>query len=178
MPSKDQVTGLRARALCVAVGVAGLVGCDHATKYVAKAELEQQPAQALLEPVLSLRYVENTDIAFNLLSFIPEAVKLPLLLALGAIAIASMLALLLSGRVHGWALGGLLLLLGGALGNYLDRLVRGYVVDFIHVSYWPVFNVADVLVTVGFGLMLLPGSPLRPRSSGGMAMNGAGSSPR
>lgn len=174
---KDRVTAVRARALCIVVGVAGLVGCDHATKYVAKAELEQQPAQTLLEPVLSLRYVENTDIAFNLLSFIPEAVKPPLLLALGAIAIASMLALLLSGRVQGWALGGLLLLLGGALGNYLDRLVRGYVVDFIHVSYWPVFNVADVLVTVGFGLMLLPGSPLRPRLSNRLAMKGAGSSP-
>jgi signal peptidase II len=170
---KDQVTTLRARALCLVVGIMCLVGCDHATKYVAKTELQEQPAQALIEPVLSLRYVENTDIAFNLLSFIPEPVKFPLLLFLGAIAIASMLALLLSGRVHGWALGGLLLLLGGALGNYLDRLVRGYVVDFIHVSYWPVFNVADVLVTVGFGLMLLAGSPLRPRLSRSRAMASA-----
>ena len=65
---KDQVTALRARGLGVVVGVMGLVGCDHATKYVAKAELQEQPAQALIEPVLSLRYVENTDIAFNLLS--------------------------------------------------------------------------------------------------------------
>lgn len=170
---KDQASFLRAKALCVILGVVGLVGCDHATKYVAKAELEQQPAQTLIEPVLSLRYVENTDIAFNLLSFIPEAVKLPLLLALGAVAIGAMLALLLSGRVHGWALGGLLLLLGGALGNYLDRLLRGYVVDFIHVSYWPVFNVADVLVTVGFGLMLLPGSPLRPRLLASLATDRA-----
>jgi lipoprotein signal peptidase len=39
------------------------------------------------------------------------------------------------------------------------------VVDFIHVTYWPVFNVADVLITVGLGLMLLRGSPLRPREA-------------
>jgi signal peptidase II len=43
----------------------------------------------------------------------------------------------------------MVLMLAGALGNYLDRLFRGYVVDFIHVPHWPVFNVADIYVTVG-----------------------------
>jgi signal peptidase II len=151
----------RTRALGVLVALVSLVGCDHATKYVAKAELESQPAQALIEPVLNLRYVENTDVAFNLLRFVPEGVRFPLLLALGAIAIASMVALLITGQLRGWALGGLLLVLGGALGNYIDRAARGYVVDFIHVSYWPVFNVADVLLTVGFALLLIHGYRLK-----------------
>lgn len=48
----------------------------------------------------------------------------------------------------------LVLILGGALGNYLDRLFRGFVVDFIHVPYWPVFNVADIWLSVGFALLV------------------------
>jgi signal peptidase II len=49
---------------------------------------------------------------------------------------------------------GLVLILGGALGNTSDRVIRGYVVDFIHVPHWPVFNFADVWVTVGVALVL------------------------
>jgi len=49
---------------------------------------------------------------------------------------------------------GLVLILAGALGNLGDRLFRGYVVDFIHVSHWPVFNVADICVSVGAALLL------------------------
>lgn len=143
------------RSLLLLASLVSLVGCDHATKYVAKAELQAQPAQAVVEPFLNLRYVENTDIAFNLLSFIPESVRFPLLLVLGAVATLSLLVLLLRGKVGGWALAGLLLATAGALGNYLDRLVRGYVVDFIHLSYWPVFNVADVLICVGFGFLAI-----------------------
>jgi signal peptidase II len=44
----------------------------------------------------------------------------------------------------------LVLVTAGAVGNYLDRVIRGYVVDFVHLKYWPVFNVADVYITVGF----------------------------
>ena len=43
-------------------------------------------------------------------------------------------------------------------GNLIDRVARGYVVDFIHVTHWPVFNVADVALVVGFGLLFV-----RPR---------------
>jgi signal peptidase II len=54
---------------------------------------------------------------------------------------------------------GLALILGGALGNVLDRIEHGYVVDFIHVhwgrAYFPAFNIADAAITVGAGLLLL-----------------------
>lgn len=50
----------------------------------------------------------------------------------------------------GWAF-----ILGGAFGNLADRILRGYVVDFIHLKGWPIFNVADIAVVVGFGLMFL-----------------------
>jgi len=47
------------------------------------------------------------------------------------------------------------LVAGGALGNLVDRLRFSYVVDFIHVRYWPVFNVADIAIVAGAGLLLI-----------------------
>jgi len=47
------------------------------------------------------------------------------------------------------------MIIGGALGNYIDRLIRGYVVDFIDFRIWPVFNVADIFVVVGGILLIL-----------------------
>jgi signal peptidase II len=62
---------------------------------------------------------------------------------------------------------GFALVVGGALGNALDRLARGAVVDFVHVRFWPVFNVADVLVALGIGLLALARwKAQRPPASG------------
>jgi len=47
----------------------------------------------------------------------------------------------------------LALVLAGALGNLMDRLMRGYVVDFFYLHHWPVFNVADIWIALGVGLL-------------------------
>jgi signal peptidase II len=143
------------RWVLLLVALFGLVGCDHATKLAAKSQLEAAPPAQLIESVLALTYVENRDVAFNLLRWIPTHVRAPLLLVNGAVAIVALSVLFRRWRVRGAARVGLLLILAGAIGNYLDRVLRGYVVDFIHVRYWPVFNVADVLLTLGMGLLLL-----------------------
>ena len=135
------------------VAVVMLVGCDHATKYTAKAELEEGGPRPLISSVLELRYVENRDIAFNLLAWMPASVRAPLLLASGALAIGALAVLLLRARSRAGERTALVLLLAGAAGNYLDRVARGYVVDFIHVRHWPVFNVADAFVTAGGELL-------------------------
>lgn len=140
--------------LAVFVPLMLLVGCDHATKGVAKAELEGGSARELIRGVVDFHYVENTDIAFNLLRWVPEHIRFPALLVFGAVAVLGMALLLLQGRgelrLPRFAL---VLVTAGAIGNYLDRVVRGYVVDFVHVHHWPVFNVADVYITVGYALL-------------------------
>jgi signal peptidase II len=131
-----------------------LVGCDHVTKGVAKAELESNGAHELIRGIVSLRYVENTDIAFNLLRWVPETIRFPALVIAGGIAVAALCLLLLRGQKKlSVPLLALVLVTAGAIGNYLDRIVRGYVVDFVHLKHWPVFNVADVYVTVGYALL-------------------------
>lgn len=131
-----------------------LVGCDHATKGVAKAELEAGGARKVIDGVVSFRYVENTDVAFNALRWIPEHIRFPALLVTGAIAVIALCVLLLRARGKlGLPLVALLLVTAGAIGNYIDRVFRGYVVDFVHLQHWPVFNVADVYVTAGYGIV-------------------------
>jgi signal peptidase II len=142
--------------LAVFVSLGFLVGCDHATKGVASAELGAGSVRELVRGVVDLRYVENTDVAFNLLRWVPETIRRPGLLFFGAVAVVALVLLLIRARgqprMRRWAL---VLVTAGAVGNYLDRLVRGYVVDFVHVEHWPVFNVADAYVTVGVLLMAI-----------------------
>ena len=141
------------RRLAILIPLLFLVGCDHATKGVAKAGLDGGAVRELIRGVVDFRYVENTDIAFNLLRWIPEHIRFPALHVSGAIAVVVMLALLFQGYGEGRLPRiALVLVTAGAIGNYLDRVVRGYVVDFVHVHHWPVFNVADVYITVGYAL--------------------------
>jgi len=143
-----------------------LVGCDHVTKSVAKAKLEGEPPRDLVHGVLDLQYAENTDVAFNVLRGVPESTRRPVLIAAGAVAVLALGALLIRRRSRSRAMqAALLLVTAGAVGNYVDRLARGYVVDFVHLHHWPVFNVADVYVVAG-GLML-----------GAMSLAGRGSRP-
>ena len=142
--------------LSILISLTLLVGCDHATKGIAKVELDGGTVHHLIDGILGLRYVENTDIAFNLLRWVPETVRAPALLVFGSIAVVVLGILLLRG--FGDTLTrrcALVLVTAGALGNYLDRVVRGYVVDFVHLRHWPVFNVADVYITAGYVLLAL-----------------------
>lgn len=140
--------------LSVFVCLSFLVGCDHATKAFAKAELDGGGVRELVRGGLDFRYVENTDIAFNLLRWVPEDIRAPALLILGAIAVLTLGFLLLYGRTEPRTYRlALTLVTAGAIGNYIDRLARGYVVDFVHVHHWPVFNVADVYITAGYVLL-------------------------
>lgn len=131
-----------------------LVGCDHASKGVAKAALETGGPRELIHGVVKLRYVENTDVGFNLLRWIPEAVRFPALLVAGAVVLPLLGFVLFRARTKAnLPFFALLLVTAGAIGNYLDRVFRGYVVDFVELRHWPVFNVADIYVTLGLAAL-------------------------
>jgi signal peptidase II len=134
--------------------LAVLVGCDHVTKLVAKSELEGAPPRDLVHGVLDLHYTENTDVAFNLLRAVPESIRRPALIVSGGLAVVALIVLLMRRRPQRLVVqAALVLVTAGAIGNYVDRLARGYVVDFVHLQHWPVFNVADIYVTGGAVLL-------------------------
>ncbi|MCL2626399.1 MAG: signal peptidase II [Cystobacterineae bacterium] len=114
---------------------------------------------------LRFNYAENTGAAFSLFADWPEQTRrwffnIISILAIGAILyFQSKLPKVASGREL-WIRLGLPLVLGGALGNYMDRLTRGFVVDFIQAHwqnrlFWPSFNVADMAISVGMVCLIL-----------------------
>ncbi len=155
-----ELMSLAGRRLLFGVLLAiALVGCDLGTKELAVRELRGAAPVPVVGEWLSLRYVENTDIGFSLLSWLDPATRFWLLVSIvPAVMVglgvwwwrrrheARLLEHLALGSV--WA---------GAAGNYVDRLTRGHVVDFISVPHYPVFNVADIAVAVGAAVLLWGG---------------------
>ena len=121
---------------------------------------------------LRIRYAENTGAAFGLFRNLPPPVRGPLfhLVSIGAVILITVYFFRLPGNSHQerFVRLGLPLVLGGALGNYVDRLARGFVIDFVEAHWhdrvaWPSFNVADTCIVVGVGLLLLDGLVRRER---------------
>jgi signal peptidase II len=117
----------------------------------------------VLRNLLRFRYAENPGAAFGLFRNLPPNLRTPLfhIVSIGAVLlIFSFLRKLGGRREERWAALGLPLVLGGALGNYIDRLARSFVIDFIEAhwfdkAYWPAFNVADSAICVGVALLLV-----------------------
>jgi signal peptidase II len=91
-------------------------------------------------------------------------VKRPVLIALGCLGVTALLVVWRRRRRARWREhAAYVLLLAGAVGNVGDRIARGYVVDFIHLHHWPIFNVADALLVGGMVLLALSWRRSRPR---------------
>ena len=138
------------------LGVALLVVVlDQVTKRLAEDRLRGQRSVPLVDDILRLTYVENRGAAFGLLQDQTTFFVLVGIIVIGVIA-ASYRYLPRSGFLLHLALG---LQLGGAIGNLLDRVRQGYVVDFVDFGYranwWPVFNVADSAIVIGVALLAL-----------------------
>jgi signal peptidase II len=111
-----------------------------------------------------LRYAENPGAAWGLFRSLPPNIRGPLfhVVSLGAVVFITWYFSRLGGRdpKERWALWGLPLVLGGALGNYIDRLARAFVIDFLEAHWydkaaWPSFNVADSAIVVGVGMLMV-----------------------
>ncbi len=135
---------VRSRALLRAGALAGVVvGLDQLTKHTLAAGVapgEQQP----FFPGIQLVHVRNSGVAFG---FFSGGGTVVLVFTLAALALLIGYFLLRPGRRGLWVPTGLLL--GGAIGNLIDRLANGAVTDFIKLPFWPAFNVADMAITFG-----------------------------
>lgn len=148
---------MRARYMLLALSLLPLVGCDYATKQWAETSLRGAASIPIVPDVFELSYAQNFDVAFNALRAIPAPARFVLILAVGVtlVVLLALLALRLTRlKRPGYEAFAYALLLAGALGNLADRVARGYVVDFMHLSHWPVFNFADVWIVLGAALLL------------------------
>ena len=129
--------------------LAGVIALDQATKALVVAGIERGERDPIL-PGVELVHVRNRGIAFGLFEDRAGLLTVVTVVALGLLVVYFALHL---SRPLLWLPTGLLL--GGALGNLLDRARQGAVTDFIDLSFWPAFNLADVAITLGVGALLL-----------------------
>lgn len=132
-----------------------LVIADQLTKYLAVSHLKGQPGIVLLDKVLVLRYLENKGMAFGLLQG-----KIFFLVAVCLVFFAVILYLFVKipeTAYYAPLLYTAAVVFSGAMGNFIDRVFRGYVIDFIYFSLidFPTFNVADIYVTCGIIILIL-----------------------
>ena len=127
-----------------------LVIVDQWSKFLAVDRLMNQDSFEVIKHILTFEYVENPGAAFS--SFLNKKV---FLCSITVVALALFSVYLFKCKDK-YTYVGLLLVIGGAIGNFIDRLRLSYVIDFIHFSFFsPVFNLADVFLTVGVAIIII-----------------------
>lgn len=142
--------------------IASIIILDQLTKFIIVSIFDRDPYKAVhvIKSFFSIRYVENSGAVWGIFSESPHSI-MPLIITIFAIS-----AFLLVGYFFHklqytcvLELTSLSFIMGGAVGNIIDRLSQGYVVDFIDFFvknyHWPTFNVADSFISVGVGLLII-----------------------
>lgn len=134
------------------VAAAMLVAADQGIKAWATAQLMPVGVMAVLPGIVELRYILNDGMAFSML-----AGKQEILIGVTSLMLIGVLVWLLRGKMPPLERVAWTLVLGGGIGNLIDRVLNGVVVDYINVLFmnFAVFNFADICVCCGVGLLIL-----------------------
>ena len=136
-----------------------VLAADRATKFAIERYTNPFFRHSIISDIVVLVHSQNPGIAFSIFSDSRSAWLAPLLIASAAVVMVLLMWLIVTGRAGGaLAQCGLALILGGAAGNALDRVIHGNVTDFLEVRLWkyiwPAFNAADSAITIGATLVL------------------------
>ncbi|MGN0652105.1 MAG: signal peptidase II [Gemmiger sp.] len=134
------------------VAAAGVSLIDQLIKIWATAELLPAGSRPLIPHVVELHYLLNDGMSFSMLSG-----KRELLITVTGVMLAVMAVMLVVGKMSFLERFAWILVLGGGLGNLVDRIRTGVVVDYINLLFiqFPVFNFADICICVGVGMLIL-----------------------
>lgn len=150
---------MKTKLALIALSIIILTAVDLKTKKLAEIKLKNQPSIIVISGFWNFEYVENKNIAFSLGSQIPSHLKQYLIICIEIAALIFLGWFFLKSPKTPLTLTSVTLISSGAFGNLIDRIMNGYVIDFIHWYYkafnWPVFNVADVYVTIGMILLII-----------------------
>ena len=157
---RELIPGRYATTATLGAIVAVIVVVDQVTKWWVHRTMALHESVPIVDGFFNLTYVRNVGAAFGLFGDLPAAIRLPLLLlvSVGAIVLLVLLLRSLGPDQPGLRLA-LSAVVGGAIGNLIDRVRAGEVVDFFDVYWgqyhWPAFNVADSCISVGVVVMLI-----------------------
>ncbi len=137
----------------------GIFLTDRVSKWVVMHTLVLGETRRIIPGLFNLTHLRNRGAAFGLFAETESTLVVFFLIAFSAAALVLVLVLLWRGAASPWAGASLGLILGGALGNLVDRLNNGGVVDFLdfHLGpyHWPAFNVADSAIVIGAAVLML-----------------------
>lgn len=147
--------------LVLVIAIGATIGCDRVTKHIAATTLAEAPTRSFLADTFRLQYVENTGAFLGLGGDWPRQVRTAVF-GLGNGLLLVVLAVV--ARRARWpkpALFGVAMFVAGGASNLLDRITYGMVIDFMNVGIGPVrtgiFNVADMAIMLGAGILVLEG---------------------
>ncbi len=150
---------LQMRYLYLLLISGGLVALDQATKIFIHTNFRLSESIEVIPQYFQITYVRNLGAAFGILASAPEEFRTAFFLTLPPLAMILILLIMRSTPAHErLQIFALCSIFGGAVGNYIDRLRFGYVVDFLdfhwqHQYSWPAFNVADISIVVGVSIL-------------------------
>ena len=141
------------KKVSIFISILLLIRLDQAVKgYVVK-EIPLGGMRRFIPKVVSLTYLKNSGAAFSMLENQQWFFAIITLIAMGAAFVY------LYRHIKGslWLLLGLTLIISGGIGNFIDRLRQGFVVDMFHLDFmnFAIFNVADIYLSIGVGLLLI-----------------------
>ena len=143
----------------LAMAVVLTIGCDRVTKHVATAALAGMPSRSFLADTVRLQYAENTGGFLGVGADLHPSVRTALFTMATGVTLVLMTAAAVRLRLSGAVLVGVTLFVAGGASNWIDRVARGSVVDFLNVGVGPVrtgiFNVADVAILLGAAVILI-----------------------
>jgi signal peptidase II len=136
-----------------------VVALDQITKAWIQAAFRLSESRSVVDGLFHLTYVRNRGAAFGLFSGLDPTFRRVFFLAVTAVAVAVILVVVRRMRpARVWMISALALVFGGAVGNAIDRVRWGEVVDFLDFFWrgyhWPAFNVADSAITVGMAILI------------------------
>lgn len=133
--------------------VLGTIGCDRVTKHIASTTLAGAPGRTYFAETVWLGYMENRGGFLSLGASLPPGARMIIFTFGTGVMLLALSAVAIRGGLHGWPALGLALFIAGGASNWIDRVVRGSVVDFLNVGIGSVrtgvFNVADVAIMIG-----------------------------
>ncbi|MEA2110355.1 MAG: signal peptidase II [Pseudomonadota bacterium] len=147
------------RLLLLGLVAGGVVALDQVSKAIVLSHLSRVYSMKVVDGFFSLTLVLNPGVAFGLFSQSPAAWKVIALLLLSGITVIALLWYYFFVKdLSRWMMVAFCLILGGALGNMIDRFRFSKVVDFLdfywQTYHWPAFNLADAAITIGVLLLL------------------------
>ena len=147
--------------LLLLMAIVATIGCDRVTKHIAATTLADAPGRSFLADTLRLEYAENTGAFLSLGADWPRPVRTAVFGVGNTVLLVALAVMAVRRRWPKTALLGVTLFVAGGASNLLDRITSGMVIDFMNVGVGPlrtgIFNVADVAIMFGAGILVVEG---------------------